>query len=235
MTANTASGVITKAYQDAQKVAVGVTPSTAQLADGLDRLNDLINLYQTQGLKLFLETEQVVPLVVGQQMYSMMPGGDVNITRPLQVKEAAYWDANGNSRPLWPISRQEWTDLTTRSLQGSVNQYFVEKLYDRLNLYLWQVPDTTAATGTVHAVLRNQATNPAIVGDATRFPIEWVMALRWGLADDLASGMPDSVVMRCAQKAQFFKEQLEAWDVEDAETYFQPDIRVGMYSRNRFR
>lgn len=235
MTANTAGAIITKAYQDAQKLQLGATLSTAQLSAGLDRLNDMINLWQTQGLKLWLETEQVVPLVVGQQLYSFFPTGDIAIARPLRVKEASYWTDQNVSRPIWPISRQEWTALSNRTEQGSINQYFIEKLADRMNMYIWNSPDTSAATGTIHAVLQNQATNPTLSGDDTGFPIEWVAALRWGLADELTSGMPEATVQRCQARAAAYREALEGWDVEDAETYFQPDIRSTMWNGGRFR
>lgn len=235
MTSMVASSIITKAYQDAQKLARYASLSADQLADGLDRLNDLINLWQTQGLKLFLESETIVPLVAGQQLYSFMPGGTVDMARPLEVKEAAYWDSSSNARPLIGISREEWTRLSNRTATGSVNQYFVEKLYDRMNLYLWNIPDTTAATGTVHVVLRQQATNPATTSASVLFPPEWAIALRWGLADELSTGMPDSVQQRCQVRAQAYREALEAWDVENVETYFQPDTRTTNLQVSRFR
>jgi hypothetical protein len=216
---------MTKAYADAGMVPLGQSLSALQQSDGLDRLNDLINLWQTQGLKLFLETETQVPLTAGQQMYSFMPSGSISMARPLQVKEAAYWDQYGNVRPLVPMARADWTIISNRTTQGSVSQYFAEKLYDRLNLYLWNVPDSTAAQGYVTAVLRNQATNPATVGLATNFPPEWFIALRWGLADDLATNQPEAVQRRCATKAATFMSALENWDVEDAPTQFVPDDR----------
>lgn len=235
MTALTASALITMGYRDAGKLAYSASLSAGQLSEGLDRLNDIINLWQTQGLKLFLETETTVTLVAGQQSYSFMPSGDVDMARPLEVKQASYWDSNGVSRPLVMISRQEWTYLTNRTEEGSVNQFFVEKLYDRLNLHLWSIPDTTAATGTVRVVLRNQATNPAVVGDSTRFPPEWAIALRWALADEVATGMPEAIVQRCSSRAEAFRQALENWDVEQAETYFQPDPRMQTQSASRFR
>lgn len=231
----TAQGIITKAYQDAQKLARYGSLSADQQSDGIDRLNDLINLWQTQGLKLFLETETLVTLVAGQQMYSCMSGGNVNIARPLEVKFASYWDSNNAARPLFLISREEWTRLSNRVGQGSVNQLFIEKLYDRLNIYVWNVPDTTAATGKLHVVFRNQATNPILWTDSVLFPPEWAIALRWGLADELTGGMPESVQQRCQTRAQAYREALEGWDVENVETYFQPDTRQLNLSASKFR
>lgn len=225
MTTNTAKAIIEKAYVDAGKVQRSGVPTPAQYLDGLDRLNDIINLEQTQGLKLWLETEQSVTLTSGKQMYSVLSGGDVDVTKPLRIKQASYADSSGSLRPLTPISREEWTRLANRSTSGSINQYFVEKLYDRLNVYLWNVPDATAATGTVRLVLHNQATNPAIISEGTAFPPEWVIFLRWALAEDLSTGMPEAIIQRCTGKTEIFRQKLEGWDVEDAPTYFQPETQ----------
>lgn len=229
----TATAIVTKAYQDCQRLARFTALTADQQADGLDRLNDLINLWQTKGLKLFLDYEHTVDLVASQGTYSFRSGGDVSVSRPLEVKHVSFWDSSSVSRPLQPISRQEWSALSNRTQTGTVNQYFVEKLYDRLNLHLWNVPDATAAAGTLRVVVRAQADNPATIAANVLFPPEWAIALRWGLADELATGMPDAVQIRCAQRAKAYREALEDFDVEQAETYFQPDQRGLPASRFR--
>ena len=118
MTALTATAIVTSGYRDAQKLARGAALPADLLSEGIDRLNDLVNLWQTQGLKLFLESEQTITLVAGQQTYSCMLGGDLNIPHPLEVKSMTYWDANSNSRPLVPIGRDDWSALTNRMQTG---------------------------------------------------------------------------------------------------------------------
>lgn len=225
MTTNTASAIIAKAYADANKLSRGASPSATQLTDGLDRLNDILNIEQVRGLKLFLEFEAVVTLVAGQQTYSFMPGGSYSTARPTRITFAAYWDSSNNVTPLTVISRQEWATLTSRTTQGRPNQYFPERLYDRMNMHLWLVPDTQAATGTVRATIQTQATNPTI-GATTAFPIEWVMFLRWALAADLATGMPQEIIQRCEMKTREYREVLEGFDVEEAQTRFQPNYAM---------
>lgn len=232
MTAMTAGALLTKAYRDAQKLPRGAALSADQLSDGIDIMNDLINLWQTQGLKLFLTEEIIILLTAGQQMYSLRPAGDVSMSRPLEIISGTYWDQYSNSRPLLKISREEWTRLSNRTVQGTVNQYFYDPQYDRLNVYLWNIPDTTAATGTVHVAIRKQATNVVVSGDSPNFPPEWAIALRWGVADELTSGMPEAIQMRCQQRAQAYRQALEDWDVETAETYFQPDGRISAGSQS---
>lgn len=229
MTTNTSQGVIEKAYADSMKLARGGTLSTAQLTDGLDRLQDIVNLESTMGLKLFLESEVTVTLVASQQMYSFRPGGDVNMTRPLRVKDAVYVSSGGQSRPLIVMGRTDWAQQTSRNELGTVNQYFADRLYDRLNLYLWNTPDATAATGTLRVTLHTAAATLAL-SLTTAFPPEWVMFLRWALAADLATGMPIEVIQRCEQKAAAAREALENFDVEDAPTRFQPTYPQHNYS-----
>ena len=237
MSANTAQGVIGKAFVDAGRLPRGGTPSSAQYSDGLDRLNDIINVLQTEGQRLWLEEEYSLTspiLQVGQQTYTFGSGGDVSMDRPLRVKQGAYRESTGsNLRPLTPYSREEWTRLGNRSGSGSINGYFVEKHADFLNLSLWQVPDTTSAAGSVVLILHTQAANPTSVSLATGFPIEWVMALRWLLAADLATGMPDQIVQRAEQKAEMYKRALGDWDVEDAPVRFALNLQAAAPSRFR--
>lgn len=237
MSANTAQGVIDKAFVDAGRLPRGGTPSSTQYADGLDRLNDVINLIQTEGQRLWLEEEYqlVAPILqVGKQTYSFGVGGDVSMNRPLRVKYASYAESGtSNFRPLLSYAREEWTRLGNRSGGGSINGYFVDKQADFMMLSLWQVPDATSAAGTVALVLHTQASNPASVSLATGFPVEWVMALRWLLAADLATGMPQDIVQRCEQKATYYKSQLDNWDIEDAPVHFALSNQAMPFSRFR--
>jgi hypothetical protein len=225
MTTTVASAIIQKAYQNAGKIARGATPSSAQLADGLSTLYDVIAFEVTQGLKLWLETETTISLVSGQTTYSIYPSGSVAQVRPLRVKEASYWDSAGTIRPLTQISREEWTRQAGRSGTGSVTQYFVEKLYDRLNFNCWLTPDSTAATGTIRAVLANQATLPVNLTDDCRLPPEWNIFMQWRLGQELATGMPPEIIQRCDQRAEFYRAAIEAFDVEDAPTFFTVDTQ----------
>jgi hypothetical protein len=77
-------------------------------------------------------------------------------------------------------------------------------------------------------------TNFTAVDETMNFPNEWRIALRWGLADELATGQPQAIMDRCERRAAMFKAALEDWDVEDAPTRFQPDIAQS-YPQGSFR
>jgi hypothetical protein len=231
---NTPISIISDAYFDAGLLQEGQTPNSEQLVMGMRKLEDIINLWQTQGLKLWLLEDLAVTLVAGQGTYTFGPAGSVVMAKPLRVIEAYYADANQIRRPLIPMSWNEYTRLSQINQAGQLNSYFVNKQQTVLSVFFWLIPDAVAATGQAHLVLQRQVTNFINLEETMNFPIEWRIALRWGLADELATGQPQAIMDRCQQRAQAYRVMLEDWDVEDASTRFAPDNR-GMTYGGGFR
>lgn len=229
---NTPNAIIADAYEDAALIQEGQTLNGEQLAKGMRRLRDVLMFFQTKGLKLFLLADTAVPLTAGQNQYTFMPGGSVSMQKPMRVLQGYYlYTATNVRRPITVLSYNEYLTLGQSGIltanQGPISQYFVEKLVDRLRVTFWLCPDTNEASlGQAHVLLQTQATTITQLNDEVQFPEEWRMALRWGLAHDLATGQPKSVIDRCAQNAETYRVALEDWDVEDAPTIFQVDMRT---------
>lgn len=234
MTANTAGAICQSAYEDAQRCSVGATINSGQMSRGIDRLNDIINLWATQGLKVWLQEDVPIPLTAGKGQYILSPTGDVVMTRPLQCLQGYYLTAQGVQQPLTVLSRQEYATLSQVNINAAISSYFADKQATFMAINTWNVPDTTAATGSVHVILRVACPNIAISTDNIAFPVEWVMALRWALADELSSGQSQTIMTRCTQRASAYRDALEGFDVEDAPTSFAPDQRTG-YGGGSFR
>src|SRR5574340_778223 len=98
-TYNTANRIIQQAMLEASLLEEGQEPTSEQLAQNLNRLNDMINALQTRGIKLWTQVDQTVTLVASQATYTLSPTGDVVMTKPLRVIEAYYVDSNNISRP----------------------------------------------------------------------------------------------------------------------------------------
>jgi hypothetical protein len=230
---NSADRIIRMAMEDAGLLEDGADPSPDQSGRYLQRLNDIVNTWQVEGIKLFLIQDIPVPLTQGLSLYTFGPLGTTVMARPLEIVDAYYSSSTGVRRPLIPMSRNDWDRLSTITSQGAINQYFVDKQTTIMNVYLWNPPNQTSATGFFHPVFRTQSTNFVAITDTIMFPIEWYMALRWALASELTTGQPDSIVTRAEQKAMQYKIVLEGWDVENAPTSLQPDPQGG-YGRSRF-
>ena len=231
---NNPLSVIQDAYFDAGLIGLGQNVNGEQLVLGMRRLTDMINLWQTQGLKLWLNIITPVILVAGTSTYTLGPAGSVAMTKPLRVVEAWYSDASGNRRPIFPLSQSDYARLSTVTQQGAVTQYWVQKYQSILGVFFWNTPDATAALGSVSLILQTQVTNFSTVTEDMNFPTEWRMALRWGLADELATGQPQAIMDRCQARALAYRTMLEDWDVEDAPVRFAADTSQGTFP-GRFR
>ena len=231
---NTPVSIIADAYFDAGLLQEGQSPSGEQLVTGMRKLGDMINLWQTQGLKLWLMEDLAVTLVAGQGTYTFGPAGTVVMDKPLRVIEAYYRDVNAVRRPLIPLSWNDYTRLSQITQVGQLNSYFVDKQQAALSVFFWLIPDAVAATGTAHLVVQRQVTGLVSLTDTMNFPPEWRIALRWGLADEISTGQPQAIMDRCQARAMAYRTMLEDWDVEDTPTRFTPDSRGG-YAQGSFR
>lgn len=237
-----AYGIICDGLKDVGKLRAGQVPDSETLAEGMRRLNKLINYYMTQGLKLWLLQDTAVTLIppisatIGVPLYTFGPSGTVVMPKPLRVRYGYYLDIYGTQRPLIPLSYPDDYCMLSQVLQpGSINSYAVNKQQSTLNVYLWNPPDAfTCTNGSVHFVFEMPVTNFSGVTDQMNFPIEWSMALEWGYADQVKTGQPALVQANAAQMAERYRMALEDWDVEDADTSIQPDQRMYQNAR-RFK
>lgn len=231
---NTPLGIIQDAYFDAGLIGVGQNVDSEQIVLGMRKLTDLINLWQTQGLKLWLNVDTPITLVAGTGTYTLGPAGTVVMAKPPRVVEAYYADANGVRRPLSPLAWADYVRLSVVTQEGQINSYFVDKQQAVLSVFFWLVPDATAALGSAHVVLQTQVNNFISATETMNFPVEWRIALRWGLADELATGQPQAIMDRCQQRAQTYRTMLEDWDVEDVPTRFAADTQGQSSFTGRF-
>ena len=226
--------------RDAKLLSKGQDPNSDDVAEGSNRLNDLIAFWQTTGLRLWLNEDTNVPLTAGQGLYTFGPAGTQVMAKPMRVIEAYYnYFASGqtfeNRRPVYPLAWDDWIRLSQVNQQGQINSYFADKQQDLLRVNFWLVPDSVAATeGSMHLLLQVPVTHFTSVTETMNFPVEWFMALRKALAVDWATGQPSEIIQKLQSEALTAKDILDGWDVEDAPTSFAPDMRMGQ-GVGRFR
>lgn len=236
---NTPSSIIEDAFLHSGKIQLGQTPNGEQIAQSMRALIGLINYMQTKGLKLWLNSTVDLTLVAGQGTYSFGPSGDVVMAKPLRVIQADYVQLPTNNevrRPLTPLSWDDYMLLSQRNQQGAPNSYFVNKKQLELDVFIWLVPDSGAASqGFAQLLMQLQVENFTNLTDTMNFPIEWRLYLEWGLADQLSVGQPDSIIQNCMMRAETYRTALEDWDIEDVPTRFAPDGQRGQGNSSRFR
>ncbi len=223
---NTIKGIINDALHDAGLLAEGDEPNSQQFADCGRRLQDMVQLWMTQGLKLFLNLQIEFPIIDGINLYTLGPTGTVITPRVTQVLEANVVNPQGIRRPLVTLAWEEWMRLSQiDNNKSTISSYFVDKQINFAKFYVWNTPDITEAMNTLQLHVRTAAADIENLDESMQFPAEWRIALRWGLADEICTGQPSTIMSRCAIRASTYREALENWDVEDAPTQWAMDSR----------
>lgn len=229
---NTAERLIRQALRDVGRLQVGQVPSGEVYDDALSRMYDIINTWQTQGIKLWLNVPHTIPLSAGVASYTLGPAGALLTLKPLRVLGGWYVTTAGARRPLTQLSVTDYYNLGSLVSAGAVNSFMVDKQVANLVVRFWSTPNASEASGgSVQLLLQRQAVSPDELSGTVELPIEWYMALRWALADDSSSGQPAIIMERAERKASFYRGLLEDWDVEDASTSFAPERSFGTARR----
>lgn len=202
-------------------------------------LNLMIKTWMTKNYNLWCVEDIPIPNVQGQTQYLLGPG---NVTafatyRPLRITMGRLRQIDSGTPyievPLIELSRQEYTQMGQKQAQGIVNSYYYDPQTLQGVLYLYLTPNEQAniAIMTVQRPIMDMLNGT----DSFDFPIEWLNALKFGLANELSFDydIPAQKAQRIAQKADKMLEDLCDWDQEDASTYFSPNSRLngGGYGR----
>jgi hypothetical protein len=225
--------IISAALRKLQVLELGVTPDANTVTNSAQSLNIVIKAWQSQGIKLWTVVEYVLPLVTAQTKYIIGPTGpDLIADKPLKVVQA--WMRNTSVTPNIDIpvellSKQEYNWLGSKASQGMVNSIFYDPRTTTGELYCFLTPDTNTATNfQLHFVGQKPLNDITLSTDIPDFPNEWMQALIWGLADELAIeyGLPANHRAEIAMKAEKYRKEMEDWDIESNSTKFIPDTRM---------
>lgn len=108
----TSKDIVQDALEMLGVYAPGEVMSDADAQRGLTCLNDMLDSWSNESLICYANLEQSATLVVGQQYYTIGPGGDFNMTRPLAITvgpgQARITDTNGNQYDMEVIQQDRW-------------------------------------------------------------------------------------------------------------------------------
>lgn len=140
----TARDLVTDALRTIGAIATGETPSAAEASDALRLLQKLLGLWRLEHLLVYAETLTTTVLTASKQSYTVGSGGDIAITRPLEVTQAQL-RVTGNDPdldlPLRVLSDQEYGAI---HLKAETSTYpravWLHPTYPLATLYLHPVP-----------------------------------------------------------------------------------------------
>lgn len=149
------------------------------------------------------------------------------LVRPVKILDARRFNIiSGIDVPLMEIDRAEYMDLPNKTSTGAINSFF----YDRRGgtntqglFYVWPSPATT------DEVIKITAARPiedfTVAGDDADLPQEWIRAIEWGLADEIADeyDVPEPKRTRIERRAAQYLAEVNWWERELVSFQLVPD------------
>lgn len=86
----TARDLIKRSMRQLGVYTIGEEPSDDEAADGLEALNAMLDSWATENLFVYAKTLDVVPLIAGQQTFTIGPTGTVVSDRPVTMLDESY-------------------------------------------------------------------------------------------------------------------------------------------------
>lgn len=197
----TALQVLTDALKLLGIVAGHEVPTSAEQQDALARLNELIDAWSLHAHTLYVPRRVIVPLVPGQQTYTVGPGGDLDVPAPMDVAAASYLTVGALPVEIYLdlVTDQAYVGQPIKTQTGSPP---AQLTYTRGAPYgeLWVWPVPTVATDLVLYWREPVQQFPDLVTPVDLLP-GYARALRTNLAVELAPEFGRPIDPRLLQMA----------------------------------
>lgn len=212
------------------------------LNNAAQALNLMIKYWMSKNYPLWCVTDLSFTVVQGQIQYligptSPTPGLQAYRVLRIPMARIQYANTSGNfplEVPLIQLSRQEYDQLGQKTAQGTPNSYYYDPQLNNGVLSLYLAPDINPNV----VILTCQRPIADVINstDDFDFPIEWLNALKWGLAEQLLPEyfVPEAIASRVERNAQKYLEDNLNFDQEEAATFFTPDYRGGTRMSGRY-
>lgn len=226
--------VITYALRKIGVLPLGTSADSTTLTTYADNLNMMIKSWITKGIKLWTIQELTIPLVANQTSYVIGPSSvtpDVVADKPMKLIQA--WLRNvsvtpNNDIPLQVISQHNYNEFGSKFSTGTPNSIYMNVGRDSSTISVYDTPDATAASlYQIHILTQRQLYDMPTSSTNFDFPTEWLYALGWNLAAEIAIdfGVDANRLQYIEGKAQKYLTEVEDYDTEYNSVFFTPDMR----------
>ena len=204
----TASDICTNALQDLGVVALEETPSSAELAKALKKLNNMIETWNTESTMIYNYEALVFPFVANQAAYTLGTGGNWSTARPVKIVDITIRDQNNIDLPCKIATEQEYSAIITKTVASG----FPICVYDDDNfplktLTFWPVPASANYSAALWAWL--PLSSALTLATAVSLPPGYERALTSNLAIELAPSMGATASNELIQIALSSKQAIE--------------------------
>lgn len=217
-----ANEIIVEAFDLCGIGSEGEAVTADMYARALRSLNLIIKTWGTSE-HLWLRTSKSVTLTEGTAAYTLTP-------KPMRVIEARRKvTASGIETPLMEWARKTYTEQPNKATKSIPTAFYYDPQSTMGTLYVWPTASaSTASAMTVELTYLRRMDDFDDSNDDADLPQEWLMALSYALASELAlkyCAENPVLIAKIEQRAAVLKDDLQAFDIEPASLFLQPEYR----------
>lgn len=177
-------------------IAPGESVPSDEAQDALSVLNDMLDAWNAERLMIFTITIAEYPLVVGQQTYTLGPGGNFDAARPTRIDSVSIVNLQNPNQPLelkiQYLTDAEWQNIPVKNIPTTVPlKVYDDGAFPLRNLSYWGIPTVNINTRiyswtalTQFPDLRTGLTFPPGYYEALRYNLALRLAPEWGESAD---------------------------------------------------
>jgi hypothetical protein len=182
----TALDLITKTMILIGVLAQGETPSNDEAVDILDRLNEMLDRWQTERLSVYTITAALYNLTNAKGAYQIGPGAaDFNTARPVLIQSANYVQPGTLLRwPLDILTAVQWAAIPERNRSAQLpRSLYPDYAFPVMNLNLDPVPN---AGGQMELFTWTAVAQLPLLTTVVSFPPAFLEAIQYDLGVRIA-------------------------------------------------
>ena len=183
----TARDLIRRAMILIGSLGVGENPNDQEAEDALMTLNEIIDKWNIESLMITSTESYNVPLV-GKKIYTIGPGGDINVHRPPNGITQAYYNMPTSnlpvSLPIEIISQNQYNEIVLKDLQVTIpNVLYYNADYPLGHVFIHPI----SSVGNVSLITNNSFDAFESLDAIVDLPPGYLKALRYNLAVELST------------------------------------------------
>ena len=233
----------------ALRIVGNTNPSSADVTNAAEALNDLVKEWQTDGMPLWKITIETPFAYTATPTYLIGVGATVNVPAPLKVLYAYNRTGSGSTQLDSPmadiISVFDYERLGNKNATGRPSLMAYVPPGPNTNsangdnvgtIYVYPTPDAYSISNvTCGIVTQRPYADFTATTDQPDFPSSWINALKWGLADQMSYeyGLPFAERGMIEKKADKHKKMALEGATEETSLFIWPRPQYGNVDGSR--
>lgn len=197
------------------------TPTAPQFERAKRTLHRMIRAWSAKPLKVWAEQDVELDLVASQSAYTIGPGGDLDMARPIRISNVRRV-VSGIETEIRQVSRQEYLTQPSKDSEGYPVFVYYDAQIEQGVLHVWPAPQSADK---LRFSARAYIEDFSNLASEPNFPAEWGEAIVYNLALRLCPMYEVTGEDRAyiAQMATQFLQEAEDSDLDEGSVFLTPE------------